>query len=387
MSNQVVRINGLVRLAETVRREIGRGVAPQRKSELRDTVARSVAQIDAILKDRGARLAQLALPSRRAYQFLAAIRWDDVKEAQGGDQTTVPSQGIRWQGLTRFVDRITARLAADPDPAELVEIGRAVEQTSRRIEQSIARDAIAPDQLTPATREIRGWLAWLAPPGNLADYRAALHRARAALEPHSNGRRLLIEFRPSRHMYKMTTRHGVSRIILPTPMVTFDDAAFADLAALIFNPHRDAKRRVVEAMRTDAWVDRATELEALGGVVDNPAGAFHDLAASFDRVNAAYFAGQMPRPRITWSRTFTTRKFGHYDHVRDWVMISSSLDRPDVPAFVVDYLMFHELLHKKHGVRWVNGRGHAHTSAFNEDERRFPQYDQADAWLKKLANA
>jgi hypothetical protein len=71
--------------------------------------------------------------------------------------------------------------------------------------------------------------------------------------------------------------------------------------------------------------------------------------------------------------------------VKDWVMVSSTLDRAEVPVFVVDYLMFHELLHKMHGIRWVNGRGHAHTRAFYEDERRFERYDEADGWLKRLA--
>jgi hypothetical protein len=120
-------------------------------------------------------------------------------------------------------------------------------------------------------------------------------------------------------------------------------------------------------------------------VTDSTRGAFFDLGDSFDRVNARYFGGEMKRPRLTWSRSFTRRKFGHYDHVKDWVMVSSTLDQPQVPEFVVDFLMYHELLHKKHGIHWVNGRGLAHTRAFYADERRFERFDEAEAWLKKLA--
>ena len=76
---------------------------------------------------------------------------------------------------------------------------------------------------------------------------------------------------------------------------------------------------------------------------------------------------------------------GDYDHVRDQVMVSSTLDALAVPAFVVDYLMFHELLHKRHGVRYVNNRGMAHTREFYADERRFERYAEADEWLKRLA--
>jgi predicted metal-dependent hydrolase len=120
-------------------------------------------------------------------------------------------------------------------------------------------------------------------------------------------------------------------------------------------------------------------------VVEGTRGAFHDLDQSFDRVNARYFGATMPRPRLTWSRSFTGRKFGHYDFLKDLVMVSSTLDQERVPQFVVDYLMFHELLHKKHGVRWVNGRRYAHTREFYAEERQVPQYDEADAWLTKLA--
>ena len=44
---------------------------------------------------------------------------------------------------------------------------------------------------------------------------------------------------------------------------------------------------------------------------------FPDLAAVFDSVNAQFSSGAMSRPKLTWSRGFTRRKFGHYNHVQD----------------------------------------------------------------------
>jgi hypothetical protein len=386
-----VRIQGLVRLANTVRREIGRGVVPARKSQLRAAVARAVAQIDQILHDRRARPSNLATPSKRAYEYLTAVDWDALPVRQSAPAAPpIAAEGtIRFPGLSRFVDRITARLAADPSPPEVAEIARALDQTHRRIESTIQRQNVSPDQLTAATRDLRGWLAWAAVPANLALYAAAVGAARAALiaaaPPSAKPTRYVIELRPTRHLYRLRTRAGVGKLLLPTPMVRFDSPGFADVARLILTHDRDVKRRIVDRLRDRPCADLLTELEILGGVVDSTRGGTHDLAASFDRVNAAHFDGRMPRPRLSWSRSFTRRKFGHYDHLRDWVMVSSTLDQPHVPQFVVDYLMFHELLHKKHGIRWVNGRGLAHTRAFYADERRFPQYDEADEWLKRLA--
>jgi hypothetical protein len=111
----------------------------------------------------------------------------------------------------------------------------------------------------------------------------------------------------------------------------------------------------------------------------------HDLAAAFDRVNAAYFKGGMSRPHLVWSRTFAARKFGHYDHAHDTVMVNMVLDGKTVPEFAVDFIVYHELLHKQLGILWQSNRMAAHTPEFRERERAFKQYDQAKAVLRKLA--
>jgi len=47
--------------------------------------------------------------------------------------------------------------------------------------------------------------------------------------------------------------------------------------------------------------------------------------------------------------------------------------------------MFHELLHKQHGISWRNGQARVHTADFRNEDRRFRQYEQAEAVLKRLA--
>src|SRR5262249_55996835 len=110
-------------------------------------------------------------------------------------------------------------------------------------------------------------------------------------------------------------------------------------------------------------------------------GRAHDRNEIFARVNAAYFGGLMPRPTLAWNRTLTARKFGHYQPGRDTVMISVTLDAPDVPDYVVDFVMYHELLHKKHGSMNVNGRRLAHSPAFRAEERRVAENPQAELMI------
>ncbi|MEZ0264454.1 MAG: hypothetical protein ACAI43_06995 [Phycisphaerae bacterium] len=390
-------------MSNRIRAALAARPTPADLARARLAVDRALAQVDAILAKHGARPRDLAAPSRRAYDYFRSLQWDAVPTAASPTipskrRTTPPAHParprtpqVRWAGLGRLAEKLIARLARAPSPAELAEIRRAIQTTSGRIESTLRRQGVANDRLTPATREWRGWLAWMAEAENVAAYLAAVDRARAALtaaravKPRPTETEFALEFRPMRFIYRMRHRGPVTHVMMPTPMVSFDAAAFADLADLVFGDSRTAKQRVVERMKSESYVDLFDEIEGLGGVVDATRGVAHDLADSFDRVNARYFAGQMPRPRLSWSRGLTRRKFGHYDHVRDWVMLSSTMDRPDVPAFVVDYVMYHELLHKHHGIRWSNGRGYAHTTAFYADEHKFENWQQGEEWIKRLA--
>jgi predicted metal-dependent hydrolase len=93
----------------------------------------------------------------------------------------------------------------------------------------------------------------------------------------------------------------------------------------------------------------------------------------------------MPKPTLSWNRTLTARKFGHYQPSRDTVMISVTLDDPGVPDYVVDFVVYHELLHKKYGSMNVNGRRLSHSPAFRAEERRFADYHEAERVIHELA--
>jgi hypothetical protein len=76
---------------------------------------------------------------------------------------------------------------------------------------------------------------------------------------------------------------------------------------------------------------------------------------------------------------------GHYNARTDAVMISRTLDDPRVPPFVLDYVMYHELLHKQLGTRMANGRRQAHFAEFRTAEKQFPLFEPANAFLNEWA--
>ena len=113
-------------------------------------------------------------------------------------------------------------------------------------------------------------------------------------------------------------------------------------------------------------------------------GHFYDLDAIFEDLNTRFFHGLMARPRMSWSQTKTRRILGHYDPAHNAIIISRIFDHPGVPQFVLEYIVYHEMLHLKHPVKLRGSRRCVHSSEFQAEEKLFPRVDQANAFLKRL---
>lgn len=117
-------------------------------------------------------------------------------------------------------------------------------------------------------------------------------------------------------------------------------------------------------------------------VVTSSRGEVYDLDEMFDRLNGEYLRGSLPKPVLTWSARRTYRILGHHDSTHDTVAISRSLDDARVPRFIVEYVLFHEMLHIHHPTRVVKGKRYNHTPEFKRDERRFRAYRSAEKWIE-----
>jgi hypothetical protein len=119
-------------------------------------------------------------------------------------------------------------------------------------------------------------------------------------------------------------------------------------------------------------------------VLDDPKGEHHDLESIFWKVNERYFGNMMAKPRIGWSRQRSRSILGHYDSSHYAVAVSRLLDHREVPEFVVEYVVYHELLHIKHPVVHGAGSRQIHTKPFREEEKRFARFAEAKEFLKGL---
>ncbi|MFL6277571.1 MAG: M48 family peptidase [Blastocatellia bacterium] len=117
----------------------------------------------------------------------------------------------------------------------------------------------------------------------------------------------------------------------------------------------------------------------------SPLGQVYDLDELFDSLNARYFSGQLAKPQLSWSQQKTHRVLGHHDHLHGAIIISRTLDEARIPRFVVEYVLYHEMLHAKHPPRRLADRTVYHSRQFRADELKFERYQEAIKWLDKLA--
>jgi hypothetical protein len=131
--------------------------------------------------------------------------------------------------------------------------------------------------------------------------------------------------------------------------------------------------------------DKATENKKARGrkIITSAAGDSYDLNEIFEALNQTYFKSSLPKPVLSWSSRKTYRILGHHDSTHETVIVSKSLDDKNVPRFVVEYVVFHEMLHIFHPTEHRNGRRFNHTPAFRRNERKFRYFEEAESWIEQ----
>jgi len=105
------------------------------------------------------------------------------------------------------------------------------------------------------------------------------------------------------------------------------------------------------------------------------------LEESFNRVNDKYFYGVIEQPNLKWGSK-TSATLGSYEYQTDMITISSIFR--SAPLVLLDYVMYHEMLHKKHKFDVKGRRSYHHTSRFKKEEKRFDGQERIEKELKKF---
>ncbi len=105
------------------------------------------------------------------------------------------------------------------------------------------------------------------------------------------------------------------------------------------------------------------------------------LDHSFNRINELFFQNEMEKPNIKWG-TDSRRKLACYNFHDDTVTISTLFK--DAPTHILDYLMYHELLHKHFKFNHKNGRSSYHSPDFKRAELQYPNMKEVEKEINGL---
>ena len=178
----------------------------------------------------------------------------------------------------------------------------------------------------------------------------------------------------------------IGSICSEMPLACHKGLAYILAGKLLRKKIPSGAREVYSAyIKSDAIRLKATESKRSRGrkVVTTSKGRVYDLDEIFTAVNEQYFRPPIPKPVLTWSANKTFRILGHQDATHEHIAISKSLDSKNVPRYVVEYVVFHEMLHIAHPTKHVNGRRYNHTAAFKRDEEKFAHFEDAEKWIER----
>ena len=139
-----------------------------------------------------------------------------------------------------------------------------------------------------------------------------------------------------------------------------------------------ARSRELWEPKKDLYMRRSRSLTFV------PQGAARDLREVFDYVNTFYFSGKVQSPILAWASESPRRRLGFYLAPLNLLAANTVMDSERVPRYVLEFVVFHELLHQ---VNAGDGRGIRrvrHDAEFRNQERAFSHYDDAERWLAKL---
>ncbi len=216
-----------------------------------------------------------------------------------------------------------------------------------------------------------------------------------ALNPHTNPPEIAVQFYPYAGL-KSTIRleKGRRRIrvrlsdLLEAAPANVQEAVAGILLSKLYRKNSPKNANEIyhgwmNHPQTRQWTRETRRLRGWKWIV-HPRGEHHDLDVLFEEINQRFFDGGLRKPKLGWSLRKSRRVLGHYDPAHDAIAISRVFDRPDVPRRLLEYVLYHEMLHVKYPAEMRRRRRCVHTPAFKAEERRFPCFEEVRRLLRGL---
>ncbi len=389
-----VYINGLVKYMNQVRQYMVHGVSETEKVRITEEIKTTIRNVNGICRRYHIRPQELPQPTYRAYTYLISINPNDIPINNEIKQKAV--QEVRIKNVLSFCNAVHSQLndislAYQNHLFSVDDIYGKIQRETGRIEAICKKQGLTTGDLSDKSFKAYQWLKLLS--------------ARDNLDCHINTQQVLMQKIISRQkngwrrnkkpeikmffispLYTVSTNSHIVRFTLHEGFIGAPEEILNTISDVVVNGKRNnsvgllrrysentAFKEISMLARKDMPYNNRDELQ----------GQYFNLEQVYHRVSEKYFNGSLEKPNLTWNKQLTRRKLGHYSADTDTVMISIALDKPDTPRFLIDYVMYHELLHKKIGFVQRSNKRYAHTTEFHAQEKKFVQYQAVKEYLKQ----
>jgi SprT-like family protein len=147
---------------------------------------------------------------------------------------------------------------------------------------------------------------------------------------------------------------------------------------------REARECYLAFVTAPAMRSRIDEVRCARGTkrLLSARGRYFDLNEIFTKLNRKFFQGKLAQPRLGWSPKRSRTVLGHHDSAHQTITISRRLDARSASRYLVEYVVYHEMLHMHFPTERKGQRRVVHSRQFREAEKRFPKYEQTRKRLK-----
>lgn len=172
-----------------------------------------------------------------------------------------------------------------------------------------------------------------------------------------------------------------------------DDAVQAVASFVESKKGSDKARLALAAIREHFSHHRSGERPTPRRAPLRAQGVALDLRQVAADLNERYFESRL-KVEITWGKgpaeahrcqraRTSSLQLGSYSYEDRLIRIHRVLDQPGIPRYVVEAVVFHELVHAALPPVVRNGRRYFHTPEFRRREREYRHLDKADQWIQE----
>ena len=175
----------------------------------------------------------------------------------------------------------------------------------------------------------------------------------------------------------------VSDYMNDAPQAVLNGVAETIFSRISRQTRKGYPKEMLEWLASDEFVKRKQPiyLARARNLTRTPIGEHLDLRDSYQRLVDMGLVTKDNDIVITWTKQPNVKRVGYCSVLMKVIAISSVFDTKEIPAFVTDYILYHELIHLNKG---FDPFGERHGIDFQALEQMYPKHSEAEEWLKRL---